>query len=183
MQASLIVENLSCARGERTVFEGLSFSLAGGCALLLHGPNGSGKSTLLKCLAGLLDRTQGSVQRGNVAYLGHKNALKSDFTVGENLKFWTGKTDLKGFLPDHLMDIPVRYLSAGQARRVALARLVSEGAPLWLLDEPTVGLDGESLRHLKEILEKHLQNGGMMIVATHVDMGLQGDVLDLGKRA
>lgn len=150
---------------------------------MLHGPNGSGKSTLLKCLAGLLPRAGGTVQEGEVAYLGHKNALKSDFTVGENLKFWTGKTDLKGLLPNHLMDIPVRYLSAGQARRVALARLVSDGAPLWLLDEPTVGLDEESLRRLKEILDKHLQDGGMIIAATHVDMGLQGDVLDLGKRA
>lgn len=181
MQASLIVENLSCARGERMVFGGLSFSLKGGQALLLHGPNGSGKSTLLKCIAGLLPSAKGTVQRGGVAYLGHKNALKSDLTVRENLEFWTGSADLRGLGPNRLLDIPVRYLSAGQARRVALARLVSDAAPLWLLDEPTVGLDEESLCHLKKIMENHLQEGGMIMAATHVNMGLQGDVLDLGR--
>lgn len=181
MQASLIVENLSCRRGERTVFKGLSFSLNATQALLLHGPNGSGKSSLLKCIAGLLPCAEGTVQRGDVAYLGHKNALKSDLTVRENLDFWAGNVDLQGLLPERLLEIPVRYLSAGQVRRVALARLVADPAPLWLLDEPTVGLDEESLLYLKGLLEKHLQGGGMIIAATHVDMGLQGEVLDLGK--
>jgi len=183
--------NLSVRRSEKKIFENLSFSLTSGKLLKLTGPNGSGKSTLLKALTGLIEPETGDVifdQESvlmdqewiseNICYLGHKNALKREFTVIENLHFWAkiwgthDKIDhsLKLMGIEYLRDTPVRYLSSGQTRRAALARSICHPASIWLFDEPTVGLDEEGLSLLSITMKSHLDKGGIIICATHVDL-------------
>ena len=190
----LVAENLVLERGGRNVFDGLSLRLEGGAALVLTGPNGSGKSTLLRSLAGYLRPASGSVritgagadrEVGEVChFVGHLDGIKTHLTAAENLSFWAtylgGVTDLatrveaalQRFALDALADIPAGYLSAGQKRRLALARLVAAERPLWLLDEPTVSLDLASIEVLIAAINGHLASGGMAVIATHVPMAL-----------
>jgi len=192
------VTNLSVDRGDRSVFRGLSFELGAGELLKLVGPNGSGKSTLLKALSGLIAAADGDILSDgqsvvgdsewaaqNLCYLGHKNALKREFTVLENIEFWAGlwgkpgkiSSSIEQMAIGYLADTPVRYLSSGQTRRTALARSLCHGANIWLYDEPTVGLDDQGLTLLAAAMKKHLAAGGMIICATHVDLGFDGGEL------
>jgi heme exporter protein A len=180
---------LAAFRGERLVFRDLDFAVAAGGALLLTGPNGSGKSTLLRLLAGLLRPAAGALlwngedalsdlpsHARRVAYVGHQDAVKPGLTVAENLHFmaWLtgGRVDaaLAAVRLDDLGDLPARMLSAGQKRRLALARLTLSRALLWLLDEPTLGLDSASVERFGDILDAHRGRGGMVVVATHLPL-------------
>lgn len=177
----LIADRLACARGGRLVLRDLSFRVAAGGALLVKGPNGAGKSTLLRLIAGLL-RLEGGVITNpfGTAFLGHDNALKSDRTLGSELKFWAGLDGQSGrieaaldrFDLTPLADFPVRILSSGQKRRAALARTWASGAPLWLLDEPSVGLDSANVERLAAAMRDHRAGGGLVIAASHVPIGL-----------
>jgi heme exporter protein A len=189
----LTTHKLGCIRGERAVFAGLDLALTPGRAMLLSGPNGSGKSSLLRVLAGLLPPAAGRIDwegtdiaedrdghRARIAYIGHADPLKPALTAAENLSFWAR---LYGFDPDvepaliqfsieSLADVPVRYLSAGQRRRVTLARLAlgqnsQAGPALWLLDEPATGLDPGALSMLANTILAHLSNEGVAIISTH----------------
>jgi heme exporter protein A len=182
--------NLSVARGGVTVLSGLTFSVGAGQALVLRGPNGSGKTTLLRTLAGLQPAVAGTLDLNPdaIAYAAHADGLKSTLTVAENLEFWAEVYG--GPAPDHAiaaLDLaaltrrPAGELSAGQKRRLGLARLLVTGRPLWLLDEPTVSLDLASVALFAGVVRQHLAGGGAAIIATHVDLGLpEAEVLDLG---
>ena len=188
--------DLKAERGGRPVFSRLTFRLGAGEALGVVGPNGAGKSTLLRVLAGLLPGVSGSVRLDppdpddedkpvaeRVHYLGHSDALKGALTAAENLAF-TGvlaggalgspHDALGRFGLAHVADLPCAYLSAGQRRRVALARLLVAPRPLWLLDEPTTALDTASQGVLVAIMREHLGRHGMIVVATHMPLGLEG---------
>jgi heme exporter protein A len=179
-----VAQNLACLRGERLVFRGLSLAVRPGGALLLLGPNGAGKSTLLRVLAGLLRPDAGSVQwngaeaGGRVAFVGHLDAVKPGLTAWENLALYArvGGGDRRAALAamglESLAELPARMLSAGQRRRLALARLVVSGAPVWLLDEPTLGLDTASVARLGDALARHRADGGAVVAATHLDLPL-----------
>jgi heme exporter protein A len=188
----LIAEALTSTRGGRSLFSGLSFALEGGKALLLMGPNGAGKTTLIRILAGLLAPTAGAVRLEGGGpelgvgeqchYVGHLNALKAGLTVEENASFWcrflgTGasadriEAALATFGLAELRDIPTAYLSAGQRRRLGLARLLLVERPLWLLDEPTVSLDRAAQEMLAAAASAHLASGGLIVAATHVPLG------------
>jgi heme exporter protein A len=187
----LEAEGLASIRGERLVFSGLSFRLAAGGALLLTGPNGAGKSTLLRLLAGLGRLEAGRLlwhgadaladlpaHAARVAYLGHLDAIKLGLTAAENLRPWGGRAAVAealaalGLAP--LAELPARLLSAGQRRRLALARLLLRPAPLWLLDEPTLGLDAASLARFGAMLARHRAGGGLVVAATHLPLPLPG---------
>jgi len=190
----LIAHDLSGERGGQPVFSGVDFSLGAGDALIVTGPNGSGKSTLLRVIAGLLPPAAGRVrlEGGGEAfptvasaahYLGHQNAMKPALTVAENLVFWrdfSGDAELRVETALDLVKLgaighlPYGYLSTGQRRRAAIARLLVNRRPLWLLDEPTAGLDAESERLFSGLLENHRAGGGMLIAATHLPLGLHG---------
>jgi heme exporter protein A len=190
----LVAENLILERGGRNVVDGLSLRLDGGAALVLTGPNGSGKSTLLRALAGYLRPSAGSVRVTGAEdrepsevchFVGHLDGLKTHLTAAENLTFWATylggsenlaprvEAALQRFALDALGDIPAGYLSAGQKRRLALARLNVAQRPLWLLDEPTVSLDVASVEVLVAAINAHLKGGGMAVIATHVPMALE----------
>lgn len=188
-------EDLACLRGDRLVFAALSLALEQGGALLLEGPNGSGKSSLLKLLAGLLPAFSGQIRlqgadlakepevlRETIAYLGHADAVKPALSVRENLEFWAALS-LRPGNPDaalasvELSDIagrPGRFLSSGQRRRLALARLLVAPAPLWLADEPTVGLDRASVARFEAMLASHRAAGGAVILSSHLPIALPG---------
>ena len=187
----LTAEDVAVFRGERLVFRDLSLSVPSGGALVLAGPNGSGKSTLLRLLAGLVRPAAGrlllfgedvfadiAAHGRRVAYLGHQDAVKPGLTVTENLRFAaavSGRSVLAGLqamaLQD-LADLPARMLSAGQKRRLALSRLVLSAASVWLLDEPTLGLDAASIERFGSLLAAHRASGGMVVAATHVPLPL-----------
>lgn len=191
MPDGLQAEGLAAIRGERLVFSGLSFALPPGGALLLEGPNGSGKSTLLRVLAGL-GRAETGTLRWNgedalsdrtthatrVAYLGHQDAVKPGLTVAENLAFWGTPPEIEAALARlnlaRLAPLPARMLSAGQKRRLSLARLALAAAPIWLLDEPTLGLDTASVAALGTMLAAHRAGGGVVLAATHLPLPLPG---------
>lgn len=182
MTALLETEGLIGARGGRRLFGPIDIALPLGGAVLVRGANGSGKSTLLRLLAGLLAPDAGAV-RANAAlrYLGHHDAVKPALTVAENLIFWrrfhgTGASEaaLAAVGLDRLAAMPARYLSAGQRRRLALARALDPAAPIWLLDEPTNGLDAASVVGLESALARHRGTGGGVVVATHAVLGLPG---------
>jgi heme exporter protein A len=181
--------SLAAFRGERLVFRDLDFAVATGEALLLTGPNGAGKSTLLRLLAGLLRPAAGQLtwdredtladlpaHATRVAYVGHHDAVKPGLTAAENLHFAARLSgadvgealDAVGL--EDLADLPARMLSAGQKRRLALARLVLSRAPLWLLDEPTLGLDSASVERLGGMLGAHRAGGGLVVAATHLKL-------------
>jgi heme exporter protein A len=177
---ALTVSNLSCERGGRRVFSGLSLQANAGDLIALRGPNGSGKSSLLRLLAGLDQPAAGGISIvGKITYVGHLDAIKSALTVRENLNFWAavsnaGKTDvaLAAFNLLPLADEQAAILSQGQRHRLALSRLALAGHGIWLLDEPTVGLDDASLQRLRELITTHCEGNGIIIAATHVDLGL-----------
>jgi heme exporter protein A len=180
---------LACVRGGRLIFDGLDVRVAPGGALLVRGPNGAGKSSLLRLLAGLLRPAAGTlVNPFGTAYLGHDNALKPDRTLGQELRFWARldgaearwREALDRFDLAPLVDLPTRVLSSGQKRRAALARTWASGAKLWLLDEPSVGLDAASIDRLAAACAAHRATGGLVVAATHVPMGIEdGEVLTI----
>lgn len=185
----LSLNNLAVARGGVTVLQGLTLTVAPGQALILRGPNGSGKTTLLRTLAGLQPAAAGSFElpADSVAYAAHADGLKSTLTVAENLSFWA--RIYGGPAIDHAvraLDLAALIrrrageLSAGQKRRLGLARLLVTGRPLWLLDEPTVSLDVASVALFAGVVRDHLAKDGLAVIATHVDLGLpEAQVLDL----
>lgn len=185
----LTVTDLSVTRGGVAVLEGVSFALMAGEALILRGPNGIGKTTLLRSLAGLQPLRAGRVglDPDQMAYAGHADGIKSALTVCENLRFWAdvfGTRDIDPALAAFdlipLRDRPAGALSAGQKRRLGLARMVVTGRRLWIMDEPTVSLDAGSVALFAEAVRAHLARGGMAVLATHIDLGLEeARVLDL----
>lgn len=188
----LKADSLACQRGGRTVFTDVNFTLSSGQLLELRGPNGAGKSSLLRLIAGLGEAVSGQITlTGGSAdlsigqqahYAAHQEAIKSPLTVAENLDFWGGflgggdkAVALAAFDLEALADYPAALLSAGQKRRLSLARLALVPRLLWLLDEPTVGLDTNSLGRLTRLLRGHLSGGGLAVVATHAPLDLTAD--------
>lgn len=177
----IAVNGLAVARGGVAVLEGVGFALGPGEALVLRGPNGVGKTTLLRVLAGLAPPLAGSVSGAeDAAYAGHADGVKAMLTVAENLSFWAAVNGVRGIGQAlAAMDLEaLRHrraadLSAGQKRRLGLARLLVAGRKLWLLDEPTVSLDAASAALFAAMLKGHLAAGGAALVATHVDLGLE----------
>ncbi len=186
---TLTITNLTCARGGVTVLEGVSFSLSPQHAIVLHGPNGIGKTTLLRTIAGLRPALAGNIAAppDSFAYAAHADGIKPTLTVRENLAFWAaifGNGDVAPALAamnlKALIDRPASTLSAGQKRRLGLARLMVTGRPIWLLDEPTVSLDLASTALFVAMITRHLGQGGSAVIASHIDLGLsQADRLDL----
>ncbi len=198
-------KDLLCVRGEHMVFSGLDFTLVSGGALVLVGPNGSGKSSLLRMMAGLLKPYAGQMtwegenalddldeHGARLHYVGHHDALKSVLSAAENILFWAdmrggGRGDKAGleraldtFDIKHLYDVPAQFLSAGQKRRVNLARIIAAPAPLWLLDEPATALDKATIKRLENAVQAHRDQGGMAVLSTHSDLKVpEAEVLDL----
>ncbi len=204
----LHANNLTVERGTRTVISDLSFTAEAGVALLVVGPNGAGKTTLIRTIAGFIAPATGSVSlKGDVAdrdiaaachYVGHLAGVKANLTAAENLAFWAAYLDggdcsaiadrvdeaLAQFGLAALADYPAGLLSAGQKRRLGLARLSVANRPIWLLDEPTVSLDAASTELLAMLIQQHLASGGLVIAATHLPLGLEEPVyLRLGPQA
>ncbi|MDC0135408.1 heme ABC exporter ATP-binding protein CcmA [Sulfitobacter sp.] len=185
---SLRLTDIAVARGGVPVLSGVSFTLLAGKALILRGPNGSGKTTLLRTIAGLQPPLSGEMEGVNdtVAYAGHADGLKSMLNVAENLQFWAavyGQRDITPALETYglapLADRLTGTLSAGQKRRAGLARLMVTGRPIWILDEPTVSLDTGAVAMFAEAVRGHLATGGMALLATHIDLGIEAQVLDV----
>ena len=190
----LIAENLGGERGGETVFSNIGFALDKGEALIVTGPNGSGKSTLLRVVAGLLPAAAGKVlvEGGGEAfptvasashYLGHLNAMKTALSVEENLGFWRAFQGEPGLGVEEALEtvalgglghLPFGYLSTGQRRRASIAKLLVSRRPVWLLDEPTAGLDKASEERFAGLMRGHLENGGIVVAATHLPLGLAG---------
>lgn len=191
----LVLDNLACRRGGRVIFRDFSLHVAEGRAVELRGPNGVGKSSLLRLLAGLLPPDDGDARLGTislyrdpgvfqerVAYAGHLDAIKPALSVVENLSVWAGilgapagaaARALRRFGLSGIAERRAGECSAGQKRRLGLARLLLDQRPLWLLDEPTVSLDTQATRLVAELIAEHLAEGGMALVATHTDLGLR----------
>ena len=190
----LVAENVSVDRGGRRIVEAVDFALSDGQALILSGPNGAGKSTLLRAIAGLLPLAAGRLTldgdseeiAASLHYVGHAEGMKPALTVRENLDFWASflsretaaaalapQDALAAFGLAHVIDIPAGYLSAGQKRRIALARLLVAPRPIWLLDEPTTALDVRAQAALASVMARHRAGGGVVLAATHSPIGLE----------
>jgi heme exporter protein A len=187
----LSADGLACTRGGREVFRGLNFALAAGEAMVVTGRNGAGKSSLLRMIAGLIQISVGRLEFDGDApdmslaeqchYLGHQDAMKPSLSVEENLRFWTAFLGANGAVGPALdavdlrllANLPAAYLSAGQRRRLSIARLVAAPRPIWLLDEPTSALDTPSQKKLAELMSGHLSGGGMIVAAAHGPIGLE----------
>jgi heme exporter protein A len=184
--------NVRCVRGGREVFSGLNFETSSGEALAVTGPNGSGKTSLLRLIAGLLTTADGAIdlEGGDpeltlpeqAHYLGHRDALKSALSVVENLSFWRdflggevfdAKMSLAAVGLDHAGELPAAFLSAGQRRRLSMARLLTVRRPIWLLDEPTSALDADGQTMFASLMREHLARGGLIVAATHTPLGLE----------
>ncbi len=199
----LSIENLALARGERTLFSGLSFTLNAGEAVALTGANGAGKTSLLRAIAGLLRPEAGTIRfegdggdldpdearAGGLHLLGHQDGLKTSRTAGEELRFWArwtggsaeGVARAVGALTlTPLLDLDVRKLSAGQRRRLALARLIAAPRPLWLLDEPMAPLDAANRERFGGLMSEHLKGGGMIVAAVHDPLPVPARTLEIG---
>jgi len=196
-------EKLTCIRGERTVFTNLNFSINEGEVLYLIGPNGSGKSTLLRLMAGLLNPVNGVLTwndkdirddeglfKSRIHYVGHQDSIKTALTVEENLRFWaeinsdikeksTVQEALEQFSLDNLSTLPARFLSAGQRKRLNLARICATWAPLWLLDEPSNSLDSDSVNALTAAISTHQKKGGIVAIASHENLDVHSNSLDI----
>ncbi|CAN7264668.1 heme ABC exporter ATP-binding protein CcmA [Mesorhizobium amorphae] len=190
----LIAENLGGERGGETVFSGIGFALEKGEALVVTGPNGAGKSTLLRVIAGLLPVAGGRVRiegggedfpsiASACHYLGHQNAMKTVLSVAENLRFWRDFAGAGLLSVEEALEtvglggighLPYGYLSTGQRRRASIAKLLVSHRPLWLLDEPTAGLDKASEARFGGVMTDHCRQGGIIIAATHLPLGLDG---------
>lgn len=184
----LVLNDVTVARGGLPVLEGISFRLSEGQAIVLRGPNGAGKTTLLRTVAGLQPPMAGSVEgaEDRVAYAAHADGIKQVLTVSENLRLWAAvfglasiEAALVAFNLVELADRPAGSLSAGQKRRLGLARLMVTGRPIWVLDEPTVSLDVASVTLFADAVRAHLASGGMALMATHIDLGLEAQVFDV----
>ena len=190
----LSVSDVSVSRGGRVLLEGVTFDLQAGRAIVLTGQNGIGKTSLLRTLAGLQDANSGCVDvpQNGVVYSAHLDGIKHALSVAENLQFWGavfGRSNVDAALETfelyHLRDVLAGALSAGQKRRLGLARLLVTGRSIWLLDEPTASLDLGSIKQLTRVLNEHLGAGGSTIIATHSALDLKGQevTIDLGKFA
>jgi heme exporter protein A len=199
----LVGSDLTCVRGGRQVFSGVGFTVGAGEALLVTGPNGAGKSSLLRLVAGLLRPQQGrlKLEGGDLEltiaeqahYLGHQDALKPSLSARENLGFWTALLGGEAARSDHalaavgldeLAHLPAIYLSAGQRRRLAIARLIAVERPIWLLDEPTSVLDAAAQAMLADLIRAHVAASGLVLVASHGPIGLnEAKQLRLGQQA
>ena len=191
--------DVRCVRGGREVFSGLDFEASSGEALAVTGPNGSGKTSLLRLIAGLLTIADGSIglEGGEseltlpeqAHYLGHRDALKSALSVMENLSFWRdflggevfdAGASLAAVGLDHAAHLPAAYLSAGQRRRLSIARLLVVRRPIWLLDEPTNALDTAGQSMFAALMGDHLSRGGLIVAATHAPLGIAARELRIG---
>jgi heme exporter protein A len=199
-QMRLSGRGLKCIRGGREVFSGLDFAASAGEALAVTGPNGSGKTSLLRLIAGLLAISGGSIDLdggdGELTlaeqshYLGHRDALKPALSVLENLAFWRvflggevsdAGESLAAVGLDHAAQLPAVVLSAGQRRRLSIARLVTVRRPIWLLDEPTSALDSAGQAMFAGLMQDHLSRGGMIVAATHAPLGIAAKELRIGE--
>jgi heme exporter protein A len=193
---------VTCVRGGRNVFSGLDFATSSGEVLAVTGANGSGKTSLLRLIAGLLLPAEGSIALEGGAgeltlpeqahYLGHRDALKPALSVMENLLFWRdflggevfeAGASLKAVALDHAAHLPAAYLSAGQRRRLSLARLLTVRRPVWLLDEPTAALDAAGQELFAGLMRDHLGRGGLIVAATHTPLGIEARELRIGGAA
>jgi heme exporter protein A len=199
---SLEAQNLACIRGGRLVFRDLDFALEAGCALAIEGPNGAGKTSLLRMIAGFLAPASGTIrlqtsasetsdgeERGKLCgWIGHHDGVKPQLSVAENLKFFAqlygAEKPVESALSEaglaRLADLPGQYLSAGQKRRLALARLKLTNRPLWLMDEPLASLDAAGKKLASEMIASHCAQGGIVIAATHEPLGIDCARLVLG---
>ena len=201
MITSLTAEKLACARGERRVFSDLDFAVGAGEVLVVEGANGAGKTSLLRLVAGFLAPVSGVVtfgldtgvitdgeERGrHVGWLGHQDGIKPQMTAGEQLEFYARLYGAAGAAAPVLervgllrqREFPCRYLSAGQKKRLGLARLILSGRPLWLLDEPFAALDSAGRALAAELMRGHCAQGGIVVAATHDQLGLDARILRL----
>ena len=195
----LALKNLACARGDKLLFEGFSLEAASGEIVEIKGPNGIGKSSLLRIIAGLAPAYDGEMTLASNAesdliiedhahFLSHQNALKEGMTVIENLAFWQQFSHDQGLLPsqaleqvalEHLTDLPVGVLSAGQKRRVAFARLLVDRRTIWLLDEPTAALDANADKLVGDLISNHTKSGGIILAATHLPLQIDASTVSI----
>ena len=184
----LHVSNLSVARGGITLLSGVGFALNAGQILVLRGANGLGKTSLLRCIAGLQNPVEGQITAPEtVAYSGHADGLKGQMTVLENLAFWSSvyhgpspEVALDAYDLHALADRPAANLSAGQKRRLGLARMQVSGCALWVMDEPTVSLDADNVALFRAALDRHVQSGGAAVITTHIELAIaSARLLDL----